>query len=75
MRKIMTLIIILGMFSLVALGCESSPKTVTAPVVAYPAGVKTAQGEVKGKMGKIKILVAAEDNKILDVRILELQWI
>lgn len=71
MRKIITLILILSMFSLVAIGCESSPKTVTTPVVAYPAGVKTAQCEVKGKMGKIKILVAAEDNKILDVRILE----
>jgi len=71
MRKIMTFILILGMFSLFALGCKSSPKTVTTPVVAYPAGVKTAQGEVKGKMGKIKILVATEDNKILDVRILE----
>lgn len=73
MRKILTLILILSMFSLISLGCESSPKTVTVttPVVAYPAGVKTSQGEVKGKMGKIKILVAVENNKILDVRILE----
>ena len=71
MRKKINLILILVILSLAASGCESSPKIVTTPVVAYAAGVKTAQGEVKGKIGEIKIMVAVEDNKILDVRILE----
>ena len=71
MKKILTLILISAMFSLVASGCESSPKAVINPAVTYRAGVKTAQEDVKGKMGAIKILVAVEDNKIFDVRILE----
>ena len=59
------------MLSLAVSGCESAPKTVFTPAVKYPAGVKTAQADVKGKMGEIKILVAVKNNKIFDVRILE----
>ena len=71
MKNIMTLILILAMFSLAVTGCEASPKTVTTPAKIYSAGVKTEQVDVKGKMGNIKIQVAVEDNKILDVRLLE----
>lgn len=68
-KKIITLILIILSFAVS--GCGSAPKTVFTPTVKYPAGVKTAQEEIKGKMGKIKILVAVKNNKIFDVRILE----
>lgn len=70
-KKIITLILISNMIILATAGCGDSPKTVTNPAVTYPADVKTAEEVIRGKMGKIKMVVAVRDNKIFDVRILE----
>ena len=67
--KIIVFVILVSMLSLMFTGCKSEPKADDVQSGLYKPG--TYMGEGDGMGGKVKVSVKVDDNKILEINVLE----